>query len=83
MLGVRVADDLRWGLPPEHPVDVEALLAAVGLDGLASRETATLSGGELQRLAIAAALARAPALLSPLLRPGAPVRSPRKDGSMR
>ena len=63
VLGVRVADDLRWGLPPAHPVDVDALLAAVGLAGFALRETATLSGGELQRLAIAAALARGPALL--------------------
>ena len=63
MLGVRVADDLRWGLPVDHPLDVEALLAAVGLGGFADRETATLSGGELQRLAIAAALARNPALL--------------------
>ena len=60
---MRVADDLRWGLPVDHPLDVEALLAAVGLDGFADRETATLSGGELQRLAIAAALARNPALL--------------------
>jgi energy-coupling factor transport system ATP-binding protein len=63
ILGVRVDDDLRWGLPPDYPVDVDALLAAVGLDGFAARETATLSGGELQRLAIAAALARGPALL--------------------
>jgi len=63
VLGVRVADDLRWGLPPEHLVDVDELLAAVGLGGFAARETATLSGGELQRLAIAAALARGPALL--------------------
>jgi energy-coupling factor transport system ATP-binding protein len=42
---------------------VDGLLAAVGLAGFESRETATLSGGELQRLAIAAALARGPALL--------------------
>ncbi|HWW45562.1 MAG TPA: ATP-binding cassette domain-containing protein, partial [Acidimicrobiia bacterium] len=39
------------------------LLARVGLEGFAERETATLSGGELQRLALAAALARRPALL--------------------
>ena len=63
MLGVRVADDLWWGIDPAHPLDVQALLAAVGLDGFAERETSTLSGGELQRLAIAAALARQPALL--------------------
>jgi energy-coupling factor transport system ATP-binding protein len=60
---VRVDDDLRWGLPPDYPVDVDGLLEAVGLAGFAPRETATLSGGELQRLAIAAALARGPALL--------------------
>jgi len=63
VLGVRVADDLWWGIDPAHPLDVEALLAAVGLDGFSERETSTLSGGELQRLAIAAALARQPALL--------------------
>jgi energy-coupling factor transport system ATP-binding protein len=63
VLGVRAADDLRWGLPADEDVDVEGLLRSVGLDGFAERETATLSGGELQRLAIAAALARRPALL--------------------
>jgi energy-coupling factor transporter ATP-binding protein EcfA2 len=62
VLGVRVRDDVWWGLPPGHDVDVEALLHLVGLDGFEDRETATLSGGELQRLAIAAALARRPAL---------------------
>jgi energy-coupling factor transport system ATP-binding protein len=63
VLGVRVRDDVVWGLPPDHPVDVGALLALVGLAGFEDRETATLSGGELQRLAIAAALARQPRLL--------------------
>ena len=63
VLGVRVRDDLVWGLPREHAVDVAALLGRVGLDGFADRETATLSGGELQRLAVAAALARRPSLL--------------------
>ena len=63
VLGVRVRDDLAWGLPADHPVDVPRLLARVGLSGLADRETATLSGGELQRLAIASALARGPRLL--------------------
>jgi energy-coupling factor transport system ATP-binding protein len=63
VLGVRVRDDVVWGLPPGHDVDVEAILGRVGLAELADRETSTLSGGELQRLAVAAALARQPALL--------------------
>lgn len=66
VLGVRVCDDVVWGLPvraPESHVDVEAVLRAVGLGGLGDRDTITLSGGQLQRLAIAAALARRPALL--------------------
>lgn len=63
VLGVRVRDDVVWGLTPGHGVDVPGLLAQVGLAGMGDRETATLSGGELQRLALAAALARRPALL--------------------
>jgi energy-coupling factor transport system ATP-binding protein len=63
VLGVGVRDDVVWGLPDPTVVDVDALLARVGLDTLADRETSTLSGGELQRLALAAALARSPALL--------------------
>jgi energy-coupling factor transport system ATP-binding protein len=63
VLGVRVRDDIVWGLPPDQHPDVAALLARVGLDGFEERETSTMSGGELQRLAIAAALARSPKLL--------------------
>jgi energy-coupling factor transport system ATP-binding protein len=63
VLGTRVADDVVWGLPPGTSTDVDRLLAEVGLDGLAERNTGSLSGGELQRLAMAAALAREPALL--------------------
>ena len=51
------------GLPPDRQVDTDGLLAEVGLAGMADRDTAGLSGGESQRLAIAAALARDPALL--------------------
>ncbi|HSZ40249.1 MAG TPA: ATP-binding cassette domain-containing protein, partial [Trebonia sp.] len=63
VIGSTVGEDLRWGLPPGYPVDVEALLAWVGLAGLAAASTESLSGGQLQRLAIATAMARRPALL--------------------
>jgi energy-coupling factor transport system ATP-binding protein len=63
VLGTRVADDVVWGLPPGTTTDVHKLLTEVGLDGLAERGTGGLSGGELQRLAVAAALAREPSLL--------------------
>ncbi|KZF03161.1 ABC transporter [Rhodococcus sp. EPR-279] len=64
ILGTRVADDVVWGLPPgDSRPDVEALLDEVGLGGMGARDTASLSGGEMQRLAVAAALARRPALL--------------------
>src|ERR1700744_6596640 len=63
VLGTRVADDLVWGLPPGTPVDVSRLLSEVGLDAHAERDTGSLSGGELQRLAVGAALARDPGLL--------------------
>ena len=63
ILGTRVADDIVFGLPPGTATDVDRLLAEVGLDGLAERDTGGLSGGELQRLAVAAALAREPSLL--------------------
>ncbi|ATO68426.1 ATP-binding cassette domain-containing protein [Mycobacterium avium subsp. hominissuis] len=63
VLGTRVADDVVWGLPPGTTTDVGRLLGEVGLAGLADRDTGSLSGGELQRLAVAAALAREPALL--------------------
>ena len=63
VLGVRVVDDIIWGHPRDFEVDIAALLADVGLSGMEHRETSGLSGGQLQRLAVAAALARRPRLL--------------------
>jgi energy-coupling factor transport system ATP-binding protein len=63
ILGVRVADDVVWGLPADQSVDIAALLESVGLGGMEERDTSTLSGGELQRLAVASALARQPQML--------------------
>ncbi len=63
VLGTRVADDVVWGLPPGTSTDIPRLLDEVGLAGMEERDTGGLSGGELQRLAVAAALAREPALL--------------------
>lgn len=63
VLGTRVADDVVWGLPPGVAIDVEHLLTEVGLGGFGERDTGGLSGGELQRLAVAGALARDPSLL--------------------
>jgi energy-coupling factor transporter ATP-binding protein EcfA2 len=63
VLGTRVADDVVWGLPPGTTTDIEQVLSEVGLSGMAERDTGGLSGGELQRLAVAAALARKPAML--------------------
>ncbi|MEZ5153432.1 ABC transporter ATP-binding protein [Rhodococcus zopfii] len=62
ILGRTVAEDVRWGLV-DGDIDVDGLLARVGLGGLADRPTEDLSGGQLQRLTLAAALARRPALL--------------------
>ena len=61
VLGLRVLDDLAWGTTPID--DPHALLRSVGLEHLAEHPTSRLSGGELQRLAVAAALARNPALV--------------------
>lgn len=63
VLGMRVADDLSWGAIELSDTQIETLLRRVGLSGLADTETGSLSGGQLQRLAVAAALARDPQLL--------------------
>jgi energy-coupling factor transporter ATP-binding protein EcfA2 len=63
VLGVRVVDDLLWGAVGRTDVDVDGVLARVGLTGFADRETSTLSGGELQRLAVAALIARRPSMV--------------------
>jgi energy-coupling factor transporter ATP-binding protein EcfA2 len=63
VVGATVADDIVWGLPAWYEADVDRLLKDVGLEGMADRPTSDLSGGQLQRLAIASALAREPALL--------------------
>ncbi len=64
VIGVRVDDDLAWGLEPAPTTEErEAALAAVGLSGFDERETGSLSGGELQRLALASAILRSPSLL--------------------
>lgn len=63
VLGSRVADDVVWGMPPGAHPDIDRVLDEVGLSGMAERDTGGLSGGELQRLAVAAALARRPAML--------------------
>lgn len=64
-LGTTVVEDIYWGMSPEErsSVDLPGLLARVGLSGLEDSETRRLSGGQLQRLALAGALARRPKLL--------------------
>ena len=61
VLGLRVVDDLAWGTTAID--DPQTLLASVGMEHLADQPTSRLSGGELQRLAVAAALARNPSLV--------------------
>ena len=65
----RVANEVAFGLenlgtrPAEIPVRARAALASVGASHLAGRAVAELSGGELQRVCLAATLALEPGLL--------------------
>ena len=65
----KVANEVAFGLentgaePGEIWPRVEDALALVGVEHLADRATSELSGGELQRVALASALALRPALL--------------------
>lgn len=65
VLGQSVAEDITWGMSAEQidDLDLEELLERVGLAGLADADPRSLSGGQLQRLALAGALARSPRLL--------------------
>jgi putative ABC transport system ATP-binding protein len=62
-----IAENIAFG-PRQHgttitPTQIDALLAEVGLEGYASRDALTLSGGEAQRVAITRALANGPEVL--------------------
>lgn len=65
VLGQSVAEDITWGMSAEQSsgLDLDDLLERVGLTGLADADPRSLSGGQLQRLALAGALARSPRLL--------------------
>lgn len=61
------SDNIRYG-PAQHGVtlsvtQVNDLLEQVGMSGYGDRETATLSGGEAQRISLARALANEPEVL--------------------
>ena len=62
VLGTRSPTTWSGGCRPARPL-TSTVTREVGLAGLAERDTGGLSGGELQRLSVAAALAREPALL--------------------
>jgi tungstate transport system ATP-binding protein len=69
MLRRTAADNVRYALRVarvprvHHETRIKELLALVGLEGLGLRPARRLSGGEQQRLALARALARDPAVL--------------------
>jgi energy-coupling factor transport system ATP-binding protein len=67
VLGATVGEDMLWGLDStaggDPEAEIERFLRTVGLAGMAQAETGGLSGGQLQRLAVAAAMIRRPGLL--------------------
>ena len=65
VLGQNVAEDVTWGMSERDvaALDLYALLERVGRAGLADADPRSRSGGQLQRLALAGALARSPRLL--------------------
>ncbi len=64
LLGATVAADLAVGRAGLAPEEASVLLARAGLEGLPlDRDTASLSGGEAQRLCLARALAVGPEVL--------------------
>ncbi|MEZ5230732.1 MAG: ATP-binding cassette domain-containing protein [Acidimicrobiales bacterium] len=64
VVGVRVGDDLVWGLEaPPNDDDCSRALRARRTWRVRTPQTSSLSGGELQRLALASAALRRPALV--------------------
>jgi putative ABC transport system ATP-binding protein len=64
LLGATVRADLAVGRPTLRDDEARVLLGRAGLDGIAlDRDTASLSGGEAQRLCLARALAVGPEVL--------------------
>ncbi|MCW2587001.1 MAG: transporter [Frankiales bacterium] len=64
LLGATVRTDLAVGRPTLGDDEARVLLGRAGLDGIAlDRDTASLSGGEAQRLCLARALAVGPEVL--------------------
>ncbi|WP_114424336.1 ABC transporter ATP-binding protein [Nocardioides houyundeii] len=59
----RIPHESSWAVAPTESGEVDAALARAGLQGMADRSLATLSGGEQQRVQLARALAQQPRLL--------------------
>jgi tungstate transport system ATP-binding protein len=66
MFKANVSENVSFGLKMrgiDDPKKIEAALAAVELSGFENRDANTLSGGEMQRIALARALVLKPELL--------------------